>query len=127
MAHIFPINLKFTADQWALIVDRLEVGECIADAMTDREDDEPTPDRETIIEKARMMALKGAEVTLADELDLEIFVDAIDGSTMPAKLLDQREYGEPNEAEEATRLLKQRRPIEAKLAALGIEAIFPRA
>lgn len=123
----FPIVINFTSAQWPLILDRLEAPCAIVNALTDYEegDDRPVPDNVEIWDRIRDMALD-QRVTIRDQLDLDILIDAVEGSTMPAKLKDVVESGTPHGQREARWMLKQIKPLERMLHAAGVEATFPK-
>lgn len=123
----FPIVINFSSAQWPLIFDRLDAPCAIVNALTDHEegDDRPEPDNTEIWDRIRDMALD-QRVTIRDQLDLDILIDAVEGSTMPAKLKDVAERGTPHGQREARWMLKQIKPLERMLNAAGVEAVFPK-
>lgn len=125
----YPITIIFTPGEFAILEDRLNLGDCIADALTDFEEgDKPTvtADRDTIEERASRIT--GPIVTLADELDLAILADAIHGSTIPYKAKDALELGGTEEESRWARAARRHfKAIEQKFtAATGEEAHFPK-
>jgi hypothetical protein len=123
----FPIVINFTSTQWPLVFDRLDAPCAIVNALTDHEegDDRPEPDNTEIWDRIRDMALD-QRVTIRDQLDLDILIDAVEGSIMPAKLKDQLNFGTSAEIREARLMLRQIKPLERMLFAAGIDAVFPK-
>jgi hypothetical protein len=124
----YPIKINFTPAEFAIIADRLDLCDCIADALTGDMEYGQERDLERDIIMTAAVALTGPTVTLYDDRDLAILENAIDGSTIPYKAKDCLEEG-GTEAEQAWARSVRRhfKAIERKFeAATGIEARFPR-
>jgi hypothetical protein len=121
----YPKTIKFTPGEWKLIEDRLTVPDAIAEAMTDNDAALPG-DKERFHDAAVFMALHGPEVTLEGTYDRGVLEDAVEGSTMPAKLADQIQYGSPAAQREARGLARQIAKVERRLAEIGIHVRFPK-
>ena len=119
-----PITIKFTPGEWDILSDRLYLADAIAEALTDETGDKRL--HLTYQGRAQIMALNGSPVRLNDQRDIDVLVDAVEGSTMPARLRDTINYGEADEKRAARAQMRHFKNIEAKLAAAGIEAHFPK-
>lgn len=118
-----PITIKFTPSEWSLIEDRLQVPDAIAECLTE---DDKTLDHDAVYDAAYAMSHMGPEITVNNEIELAVLIDAVEGSTMPAKLKDAVMYGDDAEAKTARPMLRHISKIEAKLAAACINAHFPK-
>lgn len=123
----YPVTINFTPAEWRVIEHRLAVPDAIADALTDAEEgEEPVlpVHRDEVADAARDMI--GPDVTLVDDIDLEVLRDAIEGSTMPYLVFDLF-HGTEDEARYARSRQRNFKTIERKFAeATGVEARFPK-
>lgn len=126
----YPVTINFTPGEWRIIEHRLAAPDAIADALTDAaEGEEPVlpVHRDEIDDAARTMT--GPDVTLVDDIDLEVLRDAIEGSTMPAITLDAIELsGDPKEEAWGRSTRRHFKAIERKFGeATGVAVHFPKA
>ncbi len=120
----YPITIQFTPTEWYIVEDRLAVPDAIAEALTE---DDDSLDRDSVSDAARWLWIRGREVTLNDPIDLLVFTDAIEGSTMPAKLQDEVMWGDNATAKACRAKLRHIPKIESKLKAAGLTGIrFPK-
>jgi len=122
----YPQTIKFTPGEWKLIEDRLAVPCAIAETLTSDEETYIKGDEEHYYAAAYNMGVNGPEVTLNGTYDRDVLEDAVEGSTMFAKLADQIQYGSPAAQREARGLARQIAKVERRLAEIGIHVRFPK-
>lgn len=124
----YPVTINFTPAEWRVIEHRLAVPDAIADALTDAEEgEEPVlpVHRDEVADAALNMS--GPDVTLVDDIDLEVLRDAIEGSTVPYATKDAIHYGAENEVRQAHSTRRNFKSIERKFGeATGVAVHFPK-
>lgn len=118
----YPFKIKFNEPEWQIICDRLEMPDCIAQALTDDMEDGEELYRE-VYTTAEAMWSAGPEVVITNETELSVLTDCVDGSTMPPKINDQIEEGYPEERNAARKLKRYFKTIEAKFDKAGIKGV----
>ena len=123
----FPISIKFTPGEWVVISDRLEIGECIAEALTDDMEAEAAEVYSAEYQAAaRRLLYAGPDCEIANNYELLVLQDAIEGSTMPYKAFDMIQYGNDSEKAAGKSYRRHFANVEKKLADAGYpETRFP--
>ena len=121
-------QITFTKRESDVMMSRLSVPDCIAEALTDtRHEDAPSysyAEALTLAEQLETELERDNQVTINSDVARDIVADAVDGSTYPYFLYDAVENLDMTSRERAgwRRVLSA---IERKLAAVGIDASFP--
>lgn len=123
----FPIRISFTPGEWYVISDRLEIGECIAEALTDGMEPGAAEVYSNEYEAAAERLLHGGPVCeVRNNYELLALQDAIEGSTMPYKAFDMIQYGNDSEKAAGKSYRRHFANVEKKLAEAGYpETRFP--
>jgi hypothetical protein len=120
--------IKFTDQEISILLHRFTIPECIAEALTDHADDEepivnfPT---EYVQRRAEAMSdelTQKRQLVIITDLDREILVDAIEGSTLGYIIMESDDFT----MEEKRKKIRTLRSIEKKVRDHNIETTgFP--
>lgn len=119
--------LNFTPTERELLMHRLDVGDCLADALTDKAEGDPAAPWtwEEVDARAGWLGefvrrTGGVTVDALTDLDRAILKDAVEGNTALCDLEVATDLGDVTKGRAAT-LRKAARTIVEKLAGIGIE------
>lgn len=124
----FPICLSFTPKDCEVLLDRLSIPDCIAECFLDTHPDDPPceytwEEVEDAASKLEDMIDDLGCVILESDVECDVLIDAVEGSTMPSKMKDAFDEGAIT-AGQYNKYKRVFRAIERKMAAAGLEAKF---
>ncbi len=124
-------SLSFTKLEIEILAHRLSIPECIAEGLTDYDPaDEDAPpysfdEAHAVAERLCDEIEKHGRLTFNAQIDRDVIADAVDGATFPSLVNDAFDCDDLTKAQVAA-YRRAYRSIEAKLAAEGIAAKFPK-